>query len=123
MLRKLASTAPAIGNVQDRLERLHDLQPRIQSALDDAHELLKNRKDIYKPQEEGEEECEDDKPKRKSCKVKKTAVAVTIVVLLNVTVVLSQLLQWSLHHAVAIIHAATNVVIAQLQSLIQSLLL
>ena len=55
--------------------------------------------------------------------LKKTAVAVTIVVLLNVTVVLSQLLQWSLHHAVAIIHAATNVVIAQLQSLIQSLLL
>lgn len=71
MLRKLASTAPAIGNVQDRLERLHDLQPRIQSALDDAHQLLKNRKDIYKPQEEGDEECEDDKPKRKSCKAKK----------------------------------------------------
>lgn len=73
MLRKLASTAPAMGNVQDRIERIHDLQPRIEGALDDARKLLKNRKDVYKPQDEADEDCEDEVPKRKSCKSKKVA--------------------------------------------------
>ena len=49
LLRKLASVAPAIGNVQDRIERIHDLQPRIDDALGDARDLLKSRKTIYKP--------------------------------------------------------------------------
>ena len=69
LLRKLASVAPAMGNVQDRIERIHDLQPRIDEALGDAHDLLKSRKTIYKPQDD--EECEDEKPKKKAKKQKK----------------------------------------------------
>ena len=43
LLKKLVNTAPAMGNIQERLERINDLKPTIESSIYDAKQAIKKQ--------------------------------------------------------------------------------
>lgn len=43
LLKKLVNTAPAIGNVQDRLERINELKPTLKSSIDDTKQIIQEQ--------------------------------------------------------------------------------
>ena len=66
MLKKLTYTEPAVGNVRDRIERIQNLAPEIQSSIKDAQRLINGQN--YQPlqsrsSELSEEDFSDSLPK------------------------------------------------------------
>jgi hypothetical protein len=55
-----------LGNIQDRIQRFEDLKPRIESALDDAHAIMKTPREA---EPESSEKCDSSK---KECKSEST---------------------------------------------------